>query len=84
MNQTTLPYVNLWLYKWYALIPCTNRETTCIPFVYNKKNKPQWQCSKAILKSLVGPLLLNDISSPNDCADCVTGVTWVISMTWVD
>ena len=39
MNQTTLPYVNLWLHKWYAFTPYTNRETTCIAFVYNKKKE---------------------------------------------
>ena len=25
MNQTSLPYVNVWLHKWYAFTPCTNR-----------------------------------------------------------
>ena len=39
MNQTTLLYVNLWLHKWYVFTPCANRETTCIPFVYNKKKE---------------------------------------------
>ena len=36
MNQTLLPYVNVWLHKWYAFTSCTNRETTCIPLVWNK------------------------------------------------
>ena len=26
----------IFIHKWYAFTPCTNRETTCIPFVYNK------------------------------------------------
>ena len=48
MNQTTLLYVNLWLHKWYAFTPCTIRETTCIPFVYNKKNKNKKKIKKKI------------------------------------
>ena len=32
MNQTTLPYVNVWLHKWYVFTPCADRETTRISF----------------------------------------------------
>ena len=36
MNKTPLPYVNVWLHKWYASTSRTKWETRCIPFFYNK------------------------------------------------
>ena len=81
MNQTTLLYVDLWLHKWYAFAPSTNREATCISFVYHKK-KIRFPINDALLMPLLSWAYNNSMRKGLPCS-AGWAHTWVATQTCI-